>query len=227
MRNSVIIVAGGSGTRMGADIPKQFLQIDNKAIIIHTIEKFIAFDPKIEIVLVLNESFSDFWKKAVSDAAFDYPVSIAKGGVTRFHSVKNGIEMVSGAGLIGVHDAVRPLISVDCIKRSYDTALRFGTAIPCIPLKESVRQINGRMSKPLDRSGIQLVQTPQVFKAEILRNSYNTDFTDQFTGDASVVEKAGFPINIVPGDEFNMKITTREDLEIATLLLTRQTHPLH
>jgi 2-C-methyl-D-erythritol 4-phosphate cytidylyltransferase len=226
MRNSVIIVAGGSGKRMGSVLPKQFLEINGKAIIIYTLERFLEFDPSIEIILVINEGFLVLWEKAKKNAGFVYPVKVAPGGETRFHSVKSGLALLEGESLVGIHDSVRPLVSVSCIKRIYDSAEKSGSSIPCIPLKESVREVRENHSKPLDRSLIQIVQTPQVFHSGIVCKSYETPYTEEFTDDASVVEKAGYQIRIVPGDEYNLKITTPEDFEMAKILLTLQKHPL-
>ncbi len=227
MRNAVIIVAGGSGTRMGAALPKQFLQINGKAILIHTLEKFLAFDASVEIVLVMHPDHNAFWEKARQKTGFNYPVKIADGGETRFQSVKNGIAMLDGDFLVGVHDAVRPLVSPSVIQRVYDAAAISGSAIPCIPLKESARVLRDQNSFPLDRSAIRLVQTPQVFHASILRKSYETSYKEEFTDDASVVEYAGNRIELVQGDEFNLKITTPEDFEIASILLNPQKPHLH
>jgi len=226
MSNSVIIVAGGSGKRMGASMPKQFLKISGKELIFYTLEKFLEFDPAIEMILVIHSDYKDYWEKTVSSSGFDYPVKIASGGETRFHSVKNGINMLETGSLVGIHDSVRPLVSVSTIQRVYDAAEMFGSAIPCIPLKESVREISGETSRPLDRSAIQIVQTPQVFRASILQRAYECSFDEDFTDDASVVEKAGFGIKLIQGDEYNLKITTPEDFEIASLLLSPQKqHP--
>jgi len=207
-------------------LPKQFLEVNGKAIIVYTLEKFLEFDPSIEIVLVINEGFLDLWEKAKQNSGFSYSVKVAPGGETRFHSVKNGLQLLVGESLIGIHDSVRPLISVSCIKRVYDSAEKSGSSIPCIPLKESVREIGENRSKPLDRSRIQIVQTPQVFHSGIIRKSYETPYKEAFTDDASVAEAAGYTIDIVTGDEYNLKITTPEDLEIAKILLTLQKHPL-
>jgi 2-C-methyl-D-erythritol 4-phosphate cytidylyltransferase len=222
MRNSVIVVAGGSGKRMGANLPKQFLEIDNKALIIYTLEKFLEFDSEIEIVLVINKTFFEYWERAKNKAAFDYPVKIAEGGETRFHSVKNGLGKLEGRQLIGIHDSVRSLLSPEMIRRVYNAAEKFGCAIPCVPLKESVRELIGNKSRSIDRSSILVVQTPQVFRSEILFKSYETACESAFTDDASVVERAGYEISIVQGDEYNLKITTPEDFEMAKLLLTAQ-----
>lgn len=227
MRNSVIIVAGGSGKRMGGSLPKQFLEVNGKPIIIFTLEKFLQFDPAIEIVLVINESYYEYWNKIKIKTGFNHPIKIAAGGKTRFHSVKSGISVLEGESLVGIHDSVRPLVTLETIQRVYNAAGIFGAAIPSIPLKESVREIRGDKSQPLDRSFIQVVQTPQVFRSGILRKAYQTDYTEAFTDDASVVENAGVEIKLVAGDEYNLKITTPEDFEIAKILLNLQKQLLH
>jgi 2-C-methyl-D-erythritol 4-phosphate cytidylyltransferase len=222
MRNSVIIVAGGLGKRMGSALPKQFLEIHGKALIIYTLEKFLEFDPEIEIVLVINDDYIEYWNKAKKKVGFNQKVKIASGGETRFYSVQSGLKMLEGDSLVGIHDAVRPLVSVETIQRVYDVAEMFGSAVPCIPLKESVREVIENKSKPLDRSKIQIVQTPQVFRSAILQKSYDTPCMEEFTDDASVVEKVGYEIKLVQGDEYNLKITTPEDFEIAKMLLSPQ-----
>jgi 2-C-methyl-D-erythritol 4-phosphate cytidylyltransferase len=227
MRNSVIIVAGGTGKRMGTALPKQFLEVNGKPLIMFTIEKFLEFDPSIEIVLVINRFFLDYWMKIENTYGLNYPLRIISGGETRFQSVKNGISLLEGESLVGIHDSVRPLVSVEAIRRVYAEAEISGAAIPCIPLKESVREISDKSSRPLDRSLIQVVQTPQVFRSEILNKAYQTVYNEAFTDDASVVEKAGYDISIVHGDEYNLKITTPEDFEIAKILLNLQKQPLH
>lgn len=224
MRNSVIILAGGSGKRMGSGLPKQFLEIHGKTILQHSIEKFLDFDPSIEIVLVINEEYIDFWSKIENDLSYSF--RHVPGGNTRFQSVKNGISVLEGESLVGIHDAVRPVVSVATIESVYMAAEIIGGAIPCIPLKESVREVDGDNSRPLDRSLIQIVQTPQVFRSGILRKSYETEYKPDFTDDASVVEAAGFKVALVQGDEYNIKITTPDDLEIARLFLNSQMqHP--
>jgi 2-C-methyl-D-erythritol 4-phosphate cytidylyltransferase len=222
MRNTVIIVAGGSGRRMGTLQPKQFLEINGKAMMFYTLEKFIEFDPSIEIILVINAGFIELWEKLVRKSGFGFPVKVIPGGETRFHSVKNGIRLLEGDSLVGIHDAVRPLVSVSTIQTVYETAEISGAAIPCIPLKESVREVDEEYSRPIDRSKIQIVQTPQVFRSGILIKSYDREYDPSFTDDASVAESAGYTVKLVRGDEYNMKITTPEDLEVAQLLLTAQ-----
>ncbi len=227
MRNAVIIVAGGSGKRMGSALPKQFLEINGKAVIFYSIEKFIEFDPDIEIILVINEGYIDYWNRAKIKADFDFPLKIAPGGETRYHSVKSGLTMLEGELIVGVHDAVRPLVTVSTIQTLFSTAEIFGTAIPCIPLKESVREVNEDISRPLDRSRIQIVQTPQVFRSGILTKAYSIAQTELFTDDATVAEKAGFSLKLVQGDEYNLKITTPEDFELAKMFLSSQKPTLH
>jgi 2-C-methyl-D-erythritol 4-phosphate cytidylyltransferase len=227
MRNSVIIVAGGSGKRMGANLPKQYLEINGKALILYTLGKFLEFDPEIEIVLVLNEAYFEYWEKIRKDAGFNHPVKIAPGGDTRFQSVKNGISKLVGESIVGIHDSVRPLVTVSTIQRVYKAADIFDGAVPCVPLKESVRQVMQDTSQPLDRSAIRIVQTPQAFRSVILRNAYETLYKEAFTDDASVVENAGYTIKLVQGDEYNLKITTPGDFELAKALLIRQKPHLH
>jgi 2-C-methyl-D-erythritol 4-phosphate cytidylyltransferase len=227
MKNAVIIVAGGAGKRMGYTVPKQFIIINDRPIILHTIDKFIEFDPGIEIIVVLAESYYETWQKLVTGSGFDFPVTIAAGGETRFHSVKSGLEQLKGDFLVGIHDSVRPFVTLPTIQLVFSTAELFGCAVPCVPLKESVREVHDEGSTPLDRSYIQIVQTPQVFRSDILRKSYETDYRTRFTDDASVVEAAGYPVRLVQGDEYNFKITSPEDLEIARMIINSQKPHLH
>ncbi len=212
---------------MGSVLPKQFMEIDGRALIFYTLEKFLEFDNDIEMILVLNDGYFDYWDKLRIIEGFEYPVKVAPGGITRFHSVKSGIKCLEGASIVGIHDSVRPLVSVSCIERAYNEAGISGCAIPCIPLNDSVREINGEESRAVDRGQLTLVQTPQAFRSDILRKAYNTSYKESFTDDASVVERAGYDIKIVPGDEFNFKITTPGDFEIARMLLTPQKPHLH
>lgn len=222
MGNSIIIVAGGSGKRMGTAVPKQFLEINGKALILYTIESFLIFDPKIEIVLVLNPAYYDKWEEISRKTRIGLPIKIAPGGETRFHSVKSGISMVQEDKIVGIHDSVRPFVSPETIKRVYDAAAKFGAAVPCVPMKESVRKVSAGKSHTLDRSTLMIVQTPQVFRSEILLKSYQTEYKESFTDDASVVEGAGYEICLVEGDEYNIKITTPRDFDTAKYFLTLQ-----
>lgn len=225
MKRYAVIVAGGRGVRMGADKPKQFLEIGGKPILRHTIERFLAFDPAIEIVLVLPRDQKDYWRTYCRESGFLSRYSMASGGITRFHSVQNALEYVTRDGLVAVHDGVRPFMGKDLLERMYGEAEESGAAVPVVPVSESVRRVDkddsdGKNSAPVDREGLVLVQTPQVFRTDILREAYLQPFRPSFTDDASVVEAAGHPVKLVPGERFNIKITTPGDLSLAEKLLT-------
>ncbi len=212
--NAVIIVAGGKGLRMGGDIPKQFLPIHGKPILMHTIERFLEFDPSMQIVLVLPKDQQDYWAELCKQYAFAPVLTIADGGTARFHSVKNGLAIVhADVELVGVHDGVRPFVSVEVIQRCYDEARRSGAAIPVIDVFETIRHLTPRGSETVPRSEYKLVQTPQVFQTSLLRQAYEQEFTEFFTDDASVVEALGHQVALVPGNRENIKITTPADLK--------------
>lgn len=219
LRKGVVIVAGGSGSRMGGDTPKQFISINGVPVLMHTIQKFLQFDPSILVVLVLPENQLAYWAKLCQKGRFDIPHQIAAGGQTRFHSVQNGLALTGQCDLIAIHDGVRPLVSTDTIARTFDAALQHGSAIPVLPANESLRQGTPEHSSAVDRSQYFMVQTPQVFRREILIESYRQPYDPAFTDDASVVEKAGRPVRMVPGNRENIKITHPEDLQIAALWL--------
>ena len=219
MTSYAIVVAGGSGERMKSDIPKQFIEIAGKPVLMHTIEKFRLFDNSIEIIVVLPESLMGYWNELREKYSFSIPHKIAGGGVTRFHSVRNGLELITGAGLVAVHDGVRPLVSIDTIVRCFETAARLGNAIPVISPSDSLRMISGKGNKPLDRTGIKLVQTPQVFHTDLIKKAFLQDYRPEFTDDAMVLERTGECINLVEGNRENIKITTPEDLIIAESLM--------
>ena len=222
--NAVIIVAGGKGLRMGGDIPKQFLPIGGKPILMRTIERFLLYDGEMQVVLVLPESQQDYWRTLCGQYHFTAPYTLADGGETRFHSVKNGLALVSPkAALIGVHDGVRPFVSLDTIRVCYDEATRTEAVIPVTDVVETVRHIinNNKETETVSRSDYKLVQTPQVFSASLLRQAYSQPYIDFFTDDASVVERFGHSVTLVPGNRENIKITTPFDLTIAEALLHR------
>jgi 2-C-methyl-D-erythritol 4-phosphate cytidylyltransferase len=185
----------------------------------HTLEAFKRFDAGINMILVLPSSQIDYWKQLCDKFGFDIQHEITSGGETRFHSVKNGLGLVSTPGIIGVHDGVRPFVSERTLQNTYRTAEIKGNAVPVIDAFESVRQVTGNGNKALDRSTIKLVQTPQVFRSEQLFKAYQLPFSNGFTDDASVVEAAGYKINLVEGNRENIKITTPFDLELAKILL--------
>lgn len=215
MNNYVIVVAGGSGTRMKSVVPKQFLELAGKPILMHTLERFVMFDPAIKVILVLPEAHQSTWKELCVLHAFTLKHSVVNGGETRFHSVKNGLNSISGGGIVAVHDGVRPLVSIATIARCFDETKKKGNAIPCIPVHETVRQIEGDGSKLVDRSALRLVQTPQVFKVHQLQQAYNQEYQSFFTDDASVLENKGEKIHLVEGNRENIKITEPADLILA------------
>ena len=214
MRNAVIIVAGGKGLRMGGDIPKQFLVVDGMPILMHTISRFAEWDGTMEIVVVLPESQQQYWRELCREYGFDIHHTIATGGKERFHSVKNGLAVVPAeCGLVAVHDGVRPYVSHETIARCFDAAARYGAAVPVTPVVETIRHIepDGR-SITVPRADYRLVQTPQVFRTDLLRRAYEQEFTTAFTDDASVVEAMGIEVTLVEGNRENIKITTPADL---------------
>lgn len=220
VKNAVIIVAGGSGLRVGADIPKQFLILGNKPMLMHTIEKFYAFDSEMLIVVVLHADYFNYWKELCEKYQFKIPCELVKGGDTRFQSVKNGLSCVPAHTIVGVHDAARPFVSTKLIAQCYRLSrdLECGI-IPVIDEKNSLRQIVGSSHQPLDRTHVKIVQTPQVFPAQIIKEAYTGDFQDQFTDDATVVETNGHQINLIAGEDVNIKITTTTDLHLAQHLI--------
>lgn len=215
---NLIIVAGGSGSRMKSEIPKQFIVINNLPIVMHTINLFYQFDKNLNIVLVLPENQIEYWCKLVEKYNFKIKTEIAKGGNTRFESVKSGLAFVK-EGIVGIHDAVRPFVSLQTIQNAYDTAVRLSNAIPVVAPNESLRIIDNISNKHIDRKNIRIVQTPQCFEANLLKNAYNQPYSEVFTDDASVVEKFGASINLTEGNIENIKITTPFDLKIAEVLL--------
>lgn len=219
MRKNVIIVAGGKGLRMGNDLPKQFIPIGGKPVLMRTIEAFYRFDQDINIILVLPVSHQDYWKSLCEEYNFSIEHTIANGGETRFHSVKNGLALVTN-GLVGVQDGVRPFGSVEMIKRCFDAAREFPAVIPVIDSTDSLREVvDEDKSRIVDRSKIRLVQTPQVFDVNVLKKAYQTDFKETFTDDASVVEAMGVNVHLVKGEVTNIKITTPLDLKIGELII--------
>lgn len=219
MKNCVIIVAGGGGSRMGSEIPKQFLPLNNVPVLMHTINNIFNFDQNISIIVVLPVGEIELWKNLCAKHAFIVPHQTVSGGETRFHSVKNGLSFTPECDLIAIHDGVRPLVSPETLKRCFDMAADKGAAIPVLPANESIREGTLDNSRPVDRSRLFLVQTPQVFRSEILRKAYDQSWNPEFTDDASVVEKSGTAVQMVFGNRENIKITYPEDLQIATLFL--------
>lgn len=220
MKKFAVIVAGGTGSRMNNATPKQFLLLKGKPVLYYTIHSFLQAYDDLQIILVLPEEHVAAGQEII-DAFFDYNrIQITIGGRTRFHSVQNGLQLVREEGIVFVHDAVRCMVSIDLIRRCYDTAMESGSAIPVVDCKDSVRLITEDGNEALERSHIKLVQTPQTFHSKILLPAYQIDYKDKFTDEATVVEAFGLKVQLVPGEEHNFKITRPVDLLIAEHLLT-------
>lgn len=219
MEMYALIVAGGSGKRMGAEIPKQFLELAGKPVLMHTIERFKSFNEAIEIITVLPENQLRFWIELQKKHSFNVPHTLVKGGSVRFFSVRNGLEFVKIPGLVAIHDGVRPFVSLDTIKRCFETAEKLGNAIPSISPADSLRILTEEGSQPLNRLLVKQIQTPQVFNAELIKKAYLQEYRAEFTDDATVLETTGEKINIIDGNRENIKITNPEDLLISTVLL--------
>lgn len=216
MKHAVIISAGGKGKRMQSDLPKQFMVVNGKPIILHTIQKFISFDPQIEIVVVLPEDFVPLWEEICEKYFFTAAHKVALGGTERFHSIQNGLKEVT-ADLVAVHDAVRPFVSVDLINRCFDHLQNADAVVPVYDIHESMRKMEGTNSVSVNRIDYKLVQTPQCFKKSVLEKAYQQQYSPLFTDDASVAEAAGFQITCCEGIRENIKITTPFDLKLAEL----------
>ncbi|MBM3435212.1 MAG: 2-C-methyl-D-erythritol 4-phosphate cytidylyltransferase [Bacteroidetes bacterium] len=219
MTNYIIIVAGGSGSRMQADIPKQFLNISGKPVLFHTIGRIFEFNSQLSVILVLPETHIDYWKSMIRKNNFNIPHQISKGGETRYHSVKNGLSLIEDAGLVAIHDGVRPLVSKDTLQRVFQKAEKEGTAIPVVRMTESLRRVTNDNSVIVDRNSLRIVQTPQCFQSEIIKKAYQQDYREEFTDDASLVENLGIKINLVEGNPENIKITRPADLKFAEAFL--------
>jgi len=220
----VIIVSGGVGSRMENSLPKQFHQLNGLPILMHSIYAVHKNDKSNKIILVINEAHKKIWEDLCKRHAFDIPYELVEGGASRFHSVKNGLEFIfKGEStltnvLIGIHDGVRPLISQNIINSAYFTAENKGTAIPAIKSRDTIRVINIKgENKAIDRNSVLIIQTPQVFRANLLQKAYKHKFEENFTDDASVIEKSGYPIHIIEGDIRNIKITYPTDIDIAAI----------
>jgi len=212
MQKVALIVAGGKGERMNADIPKQFLLLNGTPILMHTLKQFSHFE---EIVLVLPHSQFDYWQELCITYNFTQKHTLVAGGTTRFYSVKNGLEQIDENSVIAIHDGVRPLISTALINSLVAETKRGVGVIPIVPVKDSIRKVEGENSVYVDRSSLFKVQTPQCFLSTDIKEAYTQEFSDTFTDDASVFEANGGKINTLLGEEKNLKITTREDLTIA------------
>lgn len=222
MERYAVIVAGGKGLRMGGDVPKQFLPIGGKPVLMRTIEVFRQVYPDIRIILVLPSSQQEYWQQLCREYAFVQPLQIADGGETRFHSVSNGLRMIPDDtdGIVGIHDGVRPFVSAGTIRRCYDEAARCGAVVPVVPVVETIRRLReDGTSLTVPRDEYKLVQTPQTFRISLLKEAYRQTYTPFFTDDASVTEAMGVPVRLVEGNRENIKITTPADIRFVNGLL--------
>ena len=217
-----LIVAGGKGTRIKSKLPKQFLEILGKPILLHTLEAFYRYSDTIQIILVLPEDDFSIWKDIAHKFQFTKPLILVKGGETRFQSVKNGLQQIEGDGLVAIHDGVRPLISEDIIGASFRLAAVHQSAVAAVRLKESIRMTDQDNTKAVDRSRFRLIQTPQTFDVAFIKKAYEIKEDPSLTDDASVAERAGLVISLFEGSYENIKVTTPEDLIIAEALLRQR-----
>lgn len=223
MKNYAVIVAGGSGSRFGSAVPKQFVPLCGKPVLMHTIAKFASVSDT-SIILVIPQAHFGWWQELCEEHNFVIPHKVVAGGSSRFQSVKNALATIVNAeagDIVSVHDGVRPLVSVELIARAFEQARKQGSAIPVVPVTDSVRKVSGSQSEALERSALRAVQTPQVFDARLLLSAYDTEFSEFFTDDASVVETAGHSVSLIDGETTNIKITHPIDLIVAEHIVKR------
>lgn len=215
---SIIITAGGIGKRMGSKIPKQFIEVANLPILMHSINCFYSLDKNCQIIVTLPKEWKFYWDELINKYSFKVPHNLVIGGIERYDSIKNALSICTNE-IIGVHDGVRPLVNHATITRCLALAKEKGSAVPTLSLKESIRKKEGLYTKSIERKDYLIVQTPQFFTAEMLKNAYKIPFHSGITDDASLVEATGYTISITEGNEENIKITTPYDLKIAELFL--------
>lgn len=221
MEQYVIITAGGSGKRMKTEFPKQFIPVAGKPLLLHTMEVFRSYNPRMQIILVLPEEHIALWKDLCIEFDIQIEHQIVRGGEHRFHSVQNGISHVPPHCLVLIHDGVRPLVHHDTLDRVIGTALEKGNAVPCVTPAQSVRQIDGQgLSRPVNRDNLRMIQTPQAFFSDLIKQAYNQEFSPEFTDDATVLESIGETIHLVQGNYSNIKVTHPGDLKIVEAMLT-------
>ncbi len=220
MKKYVVIVAGGSGSRMNYDIPKQFIPIKDKPVLMHTIEAFRKYSEDIEIITVLPEMHIELWKELCDEYEFKIIHKVVIGGERRFDSVNNGLKYVPMDSIVAVHDGARPFVSLKLISKAFDSAEKHSNAIPAVPVYETVREVSGCTSKVVDRDSLRIIQTPQCFKADLLKKAYKQSYNASFTDDASVIDAMGVNINLIEGDFKNIKITRPVDLFFADTLMS-------
>ncbi len=219
----IIIVAGGKGLRMGGDLPKQFMPLHGKPVLMHTIERFRAYSDELKIILVLPHEQQDYWRQICQKHNFTVEHTVVDGGQTRFHSSQNGVAAVpdDATGVIGIHDGVRPFVSEETIARCFEAARQFGAALPVLPVTDTLRRVTDDGGYNVQRNDYRTVQTPQTFDAQLLKQAFKQPYSDNFTDDASVVEALGHKVTMVDGNRENIKLTTPFDLVVAEALIKK------
>jgi len=215
----MIVVAGGNGSRMGAEVPKQFLPLRGVPLLMHTLARLHGMDSSMQIILALPKEHIPLWENLVAEHKFTVPHMTVAGGNTRFRSVENALEAANDSDLIGVHDGVRPFVSKEVVENCFKAAEMHGAAVPVVPIVQSLRRWDGEMSEAVDRNAFRAVQTPQCFRTDILKNAFVNATHDLFTDDAAVVEANGHRIALVDGNMENIKVTTPLDMRLAELLI--------
>lgn len=223
MKKYAIIVAGGTGSRMKGDVPKQFMLLLGKPVILYSIEAFNNYNPAIQIILVIHPDYTLLWERLCNEFQISIPFKVVNGGLTRFDSVKNGLDSIGEEdGFVAVHDAARPMINADFIDKIFTEAVVFGSAMPGINLNDTIRIIEGDSTNQLDRTFLRAMQTPQVYRIAELKRAYTQPYLPLFTDDASVMQSAGFPLHLIEGSPGNIKITQASDIAVAEVLLKFQ-----
>lgn len=208
---------------MQSDLPKQFMLLLDVPVLMHTLERFAQAYEDIQLILVLPSDHIPFWKNLCRQMDFDIQHTIVEGGETRFHSVKNGLAQCANDGVVGIHDGVRPLVSIELIQRCFEAADQHGSGLPVVPVSQSLRKVEGESSHAISREGIMAVQTPQCFQLDKLKAAFETEYSEAFTDDATVFENAGNAVHLVDGEATNLKLTSQADMKIAEALLSVRT----
>ncbi|MBX2926041.1 MAG: 2-C-methyl-D-erythritol 4-phosphate cytidylyltransferase [Chitinophagaceae bacterium] len=219
MKKFAVIVAGGSGTRMGSKVPKQFLLLNGQPVLLYTVEAFLSAYPDMEVILVLPSSYMEQGAEIARQSSDSARISITTGGETRFHSVRKGLSLATHPSIILVHDGVRCLVTQKLIRSCYEQAVEKGSAIPCIAVPDSIRIINGDKHQSVDRAKLRAIQTPQTFQSEMLLKSFELPYSERFTDEATVVEAAGYEVFLAAGEKENIKITLPADIPVAEQVL--------
>lgn len=222
MDKYAVVVAGGKGLRMGNAVPKQFLPLAGKPVLYHTLKAFIDAYSNIHLILVLPEEHLSYAQIVLKEFEERIDVNLVIGGATRYHSVQNGLKHVPEGSIVFVHDGVRPLVSSGLIRRCYEDAVEYGSAIPAVAVSDSLRMLEGQQSKPIDRNKVRSIQTPQTFKASVLQAAFQQEYRDEFTDEATVLEAHGGTVRLIEGEKTNMKLTTPEDMLMAEMILKQR-----